>query len=103
MSLFPAAVEDAADARAQGKCEDCGGLLKPGKYQYDHIKPRGMGGLNTLENCRVRCTACHVQKTMDDDMPPMREADRKAKVKKQLPVAQGNPEIMRRYGIRVDK
>jgi 5-methylcytosine-specific restriction endonuclease McrA len=97
MSLFPAKVEDEADARAEGKCEVCGGLLK-GKYEYDHIKPRGLGGDNSLENCRVTCSRCHLTKTLDEDMPQMRRADRKAKLKKQLPVAAGSgPEIYRRY------
>jgi 5-methylcytosine-specific restriction endonuclease McrA len=97
MSLFPAKVEDDALARAAGRCEDCGGLLKPGKFQFDHIKPRGFGGDNSLGNCRVRCVRCHLQKTQDDDMPAMRAADRKAKVKRQLPVVDGKPEIGRRF------
>ena len=94
---FSAKVEDEAEARAAGRCEDCGGQLKPGKYQFDHIKPHGMGGESTLENCMVRCTICHMKKTMDDDMPPMRKADKQAKVKKQLPVAAGVSEIQRRF------
>src|SRR6185437_11109281 len=98
MSLFSAKVEEQAEARAAGRCEDCGGQLKPGKYQLDHIKPRGLGGDNSLENCQVICTPCHLKKTLDD-MPPMRRADRKAKLKKQLPVAAGVPEIARRFGI----
>jgi 5-methylcytosine-specific restriction endonuclease McrA len=96
---FSARIEDEALARAKGMCEDCGGQLKPGKYQFDHIKPHGMGGESTLENCRVRCVVCHIKKTMDDDMPPMRKADKQAKVKKQLPVAKGMSEIARRYKI----
>ena len=94
---FSAKVEDEAKARAAGCCEDCGGQLKPGKFQFDHIKPHAMGGESTLENCRVRCVVCHLKKTMDDDMPAIRTADRKAKVKKQLIVADGDPEIMRRF------
>jgi 5-methylcytosine-specific restriction endonuclease McrA len=96
---FSAKIEDEALARAKGMCEDCGGQLKPGKYQFDHIKPHGMGGESTLDNCRVRCVVCHLKKTMDDDMPPMRKADKQAKVKKQLPVASGMSEIARRYKI----
>ena len=96
MSLFPARVEDAADARAAGRCEACHGLLK-GKYEYDHIKPRGLGGDNSLENCQVRCIRCHLQKTQEDDMPAMRAADKQAKVKKDLPVAAGVSEIARRF------
>jgi 5-methylcytosine-specific restriction endonuclease McrA len=97
---FTAHVEDQALARANGSCEDCGGQLKPGKFQFDHIKPHGLGGESTLENCRVRCVRCHFIKTMDDDLPPMRKADKQAKVKKQLPVAVGVSEVARRFGIK---
>jgi 5-methylcytosine-specific restriction enzyme A len=96
---FSARVEDEAYARCNGKCEECGGILKPGKFQYDHNKPHGLGGESTLENCIVRCTVCHLRKTMEEDMPPIRKADKKAKIKKQLPVAAGVPEIARRFGL----
>ena len=94
---FSAKIEDEATARAAGQCEDCGGQLKPGKYQFDHIKPHGLGGESTLENCRVRCSRCHLQKTLEEDMPQMRTADRKGKVKKDLLVAAGLSEIARRF------
>ena len=81
---FSAKTEEQAEARAAGRCEDCGGQLKPGKYQFDHIKPRGLGGDNSLENCRVRCTACHLTKTMEQDLPPMRKADAKRKAAKDV-------------------
>lgn len=84
MSLFSAKVEEQAEARAAGRCEDCQGQLKPGKYQFDHIKPRGFGGDNSLENCRVRCSACHLKKTQEEDMPPMRKADAKRKASKDV-------------------
>lgn len=100
MSTFSAKVEEEADKRAAGRCEDCGGQLKPGKYQHDHIKPKGMGGLNTLENCRVRCIRCHLIKTLEEDMPPMRKADKQAKVKKGLLVAPGASQIARRFGLK---
>ena len=92
---FSAKIEDEATARAAGCCEDCGGQLKPGKYQFDHIKPDGLGGASTLDNCRVRCVRCHLEKTLNDDMPPMRKADRQAKIKKDLPVAAGMSEIQK--------
>lgn len=97
---FSAKVEEDAEKRADGRCEDCKGQLKPGKFQFDHIKPHGLGGESTLENCRVRCVRCHLVKTMDDDMPTMRRADKQAKVKKQLPVAFGTSEISRRFGLK---
>ena len=97
---FSAKIEDEAEKRAKGLCEDCGGQLKPGKFQLDHIKPHGLGGLSTLENCRVRCTRCHLAKTMDSDMPTMRKADKSAKVKRQSPTAEGVSDIARRFGVK---
>jgi 5-methylcytosine-specific restriction endonuclease McrA len=96
-SGFSAKVEDEARARAKGFCEDCGGQLKPGKYEFDHIKPRALGGDNSLENCRLRCVACHLIKTQEDDMPAIRTANRKGKVTHGLIVAAGMPEIARRF------
>jgi 5-methylcytosine-specific restriction endonuclease McrA len=98
MTGFSAKTEDEAYARANGRCEDCQGQLKPGKFQFDHIKPRGLGGDNSLGNCRVRCTVCHLKKTMDEDMPQMRKADHKAKTKARLPVARGAGTELQRRG-----
>ena len=97
---FSAKVEDEAEARAKGLCEKCGGQLKPGKFHFDHIRAHGSGGESTLENCQVLCVRCHIEKTLEEDLPPMRAADKKAKVKKSLPVAAGVSEIARRYGIK---
>ena len=96
---FTAKVEDEAQARAKGQCERCGGQIKPGKFHFDHIIAHGSGGESTLGNCQVLCVRCHLEKTMEEDLPPMRKADRKAKVKKNLPVANGKSELARRYGI----
>lgn len=85
---FTAHVRDQADVRAQGRCEICGGLLKPGQFEYDHLKSAGLGGDASLSNCYVLCRPCHLKKTMEEDMPLMRAADRKAKGK--LPVAAGD-------------
>ena len=95
---FSAKVEDEALKRAAGQCEECGGALKPGKFHFDHIKPHAMGGLSELPNCQVLCVRCHLAKSLEQDMPPIRSADKKAKVKKNLPVAAGDgPEISRRF------
>lgn len=96
---FSAKVQDQAAERASGKCEKCGGLLK-GRLFFDHKLADGLGGLPTLENCQVLCARCHIDKTMDEDNPKMRAADRKAKIKKQLPTANGVSEISRRYGVK---
>lgn len=66
---FPRSVKAAAFLRANGRCEDCTARLVPGKFQYDHDLADGLGGLPTLENCTVRCTACHSVKTAKGDVP----------------------------------
>jgi 5-methylcytosine-specific restriction protein A len=93
---FSAKIQAEAFARANGRCEQCGGMLKPGQFQYDHKKPHALGGESSLENAQCLCSACHIAKGQED-MPPMRKADKQAKVKKQLPVAAGASEIARRF------
>lgn len=95
---FSAKVQDDAFKRANGICEGCGGMLKPGQFQYDHIKPHAMGGDSSLANVQLLCTACHIAKSQTDDMPDIRRADKKGKVKRELFVAAGVSEIARRYG-----
>lgn len=76
---FPKKVKVAALKRADGKCEGCGQPLKPGRFQFDHIVPDGLGGEPTLENCKVLCSgsraSCHGIKTHEEDTPRMRKAD----------------------------
>jgi len=73
---FPAKVKAAAFERANGKCESCTGKLYPGRFHYDHDIPDGLGGEPTLDNCVVRCTACHGVKTAKQDIPMIAKADR---------------------------
>src|ERR1700720_787164 len=87
-----AKVQAEATLRAQGKCEECGGMLKPGQIHFHHRKPVWKGGDNSLENCKVICTADHLAADEDHDFDNMHAADRKGKVKKDLPVASGEPE-----------
>lgn len=47
--------------------------------EYDHIKPDGLQGEPTLENCQAACGACHKQKTHEIDRPIMAKADRTRK------------------------
>lgn len=63
---FNARTRAKAFERAAGKCEDCGAKLSLGKYQFDHDNPDGLTGEPTLENCVVRCTPCHAEKTKHD-------------------------------------
>lgn len=99
---FSAKVEEDAQKRAAGCCEGegCGGLLKPGQFRFHHIKPRWKGGGNSLENCKVLCTACHLAADEDHDFDNMRKADKKGKATEKLPVAAGMSEIARRFRIK---
>lgn len=76
---FTKKVKLAALKRADGKCEGCGQPLQPGRFQFDHIVPDGLGGEPTLENCKVLCSgsraSCHGIKTHEEDTPRMRKAD----------------------------
>ncbi|WP_201829657.1 HNH endonuclease signature motif containing protein [Microvirga zambiensis] len=83
-SEFAKATKKAAFARCcrpDGipKCEECGQLLRAGRFQYDHDKADGLGGDNSLENCMVLCsgskTSCHSLKTEQHDKPLMQKAD----------------------------
>ena len=72
---FPAEVRKQAWKRCAGKCEKCTAKLFPGKFEYDHIRPDGLGGEPTLENCQVLCSSCHLPKTVEEDRPIMQKAD----------------------------
>lgn len=61
-------------------CELCDKLIL-GVPEYDHIKPCGLGGEATIENCMVLCGACHRRKTHEQDRPVMAKADRQFKAK----------------------
>ena len=97
---FTAKVQAEATLRANGKCEDCGGQLKPGQIHFHHRKPVWKGGDNSLENCKVLCTADHLAAEEDHDFDNMRKGDKKGKAIKQLPVAIGVSEIARRFGLK---
>ena len=98
---FSAKVEEQARERAGGRCEECGGLLMPGRSEVDHIKPCELGGGNELANARVLCLRCHMVKTVDEDLPQMRKADKKAKAAS-VEHVRGLTEIQRRFGIKPD-
>jgi 5-methylcytosine-specific restriction enzyme A len=66
---FPVSVKVAAWKRCGGLCEECGCLLKPGRFHYDHSNPDGLTGEPTLDNCLVLCSgpnSCHGEKTKND-------------------------------------
>ncbi|MBF9233959.1 HNH endonuclease [Microvirga alba] len=80
---FPKAVKVATFKRCGGpdnpRCEECGQPLRPGRFQFDHIKADGFGGEPVSENCKVLCSgsraSCHSVKTEEEDKPRMRKAD----------------------------
>lgn len=76
---FPARVKRAAWLRSGGHCERCTAKLFPGKIEYDHVLPDGLGGEPTLENCECVCSACHTAKTHGQDRPRIHKAERQAK------------------------
>ena len=79
---FPAAIRLAAWDRCKvdGKprCEICLGIIV-GRAEYDHVKPDGLGGTATIDNCQVLCQKCHRIKTHTEDRPIMAKADRQKK------------------------
>jgi 5-methylcytosine-specific restriction protein A len=73
---FTAKVKWEAWQRCKGKCEKCLSRLTPGRFQYDHVIPDGLGGLPTLDNCEVLCSACHDPKTREKDVPAIAKSKR---------------------------
>lgn len=73
---FTKATKLAAYRRSRGRCEECGGLLVPGKFAYDHRNPSEFSGDNTLENCQCLCVGCHGAKTALKDVPAIAKSNR---------------------------
>lgn len=70
---FSKAVQRAALARANGRCEGvltddsrCPCALQVGRYHYDHIVPAALTEDASLANCQVLCRPCHAAKTVVD-------------------------------------
>lgn len=42
-----------------GFCAYCGVKLNPKKFDIDHIKPKYLGGRNTIENLNPSCRRCN--------------------------------------------
>ncbi len=65
------------DERGIPHCEGCGIVLVSGNVHFDHNKADGLGGDNSLGNCKVLCIkTCHAKKTLTQDNPIMQKADR---------------------------
>jgi 5-methylcytosine-specific restriction protein A len=65
-----------AFTRCEGKCEGCGSLLRPGRFDYDHDLPAAFAGDNSISNCRVLCDGCHGKKTGERDIPAIAKSNR---------------------------
>ena len=70
---FSKAVQRAALARADGRCEGlltdgsrCPCMLQVGRFHYDHVVPAALAENVALENCQVLCRPCHAAKTVVD-------------------------------------
>jgi 5-methylcytosine-specific restriction protein A len=77
---FSQKVRKAAFARACRNgipyCENCGIELRAGNIEYEHIRPDGLQGDPTLENCGCWCrSSCSRKKTDTEDNPRMAKAD----------------------------
>jgi len=62
-------------ARANGSCERCSAVLKPGEGEIDHILPCELGGTNEPVNGMLLCRVCHAEKTAKD-VGRIRKGDR---------------------------
>ena len=72
---FPRKIRAAVIARANGKCEKCAAVVKPGAFQIDHILAAEYGGEPTAANAQLLCLPCHAEKTAKD-VRGMRKAER---------------------------
>jgi 5-methylcytosine-specific restriction endonuclease McrA len=55
------AIRAAVVARDKYTCKLCGHHTR--KPNVDHIKPRSMGGADTMDNLRTLCAGCHSRVT----------------------------------------
>ena len=69
--------------RSEGLCEGlrssgerCNANLKHKPYHFDHVIPDAIGGDNSLQNCAVLCTDCHLEKTTKRDVPIIAKSKR---------------------------
>jgi len=69
---------EACHVDGKPRCAICLGIIT-GRPEYDHVKPDGLGGEPTIENCQVLCRKCHKLKTHEEDRPIMTKADNQKK------------------------
>lgn len=70
---FSRAIKRAAYTRSGGCCENssCGIALPAGwgGIEYDHVIPWTISHDSSLDNCRMVCARCHLDKTLSADRP----------------------------------
>ena len=61
-------LRDACWKRDEGRCQECGERVywnappeHPLKFDMAHVKSRGSGGSDTLENVQTLCHQCHMK------------------------------------------
>lgn len=59
-----AVIKRATDAKGVIRCEECHDAAKA--FDIDHINPDAMTGEPTLENAKLLCKGCHLEKTKLD-------------------------------------
>src|SRR4051794_4076022 len=59
--FFTKAEHDALYLAADGRCEECGGLLEPG-WHGDHVTPYSDGGRTDVVNGQALCPVCNMKK-----------------------------------------
>lgn len=72
---FTKSVKLAAWNRCNGICECCE-MKITGRPEYDHELADGLGGDNSIDNCKVLCSKCHRAKTSNHDVPMIAKATR---------------------------
>lgn len=65
-SAIPPRVKLRVFDRCGGRCAKTGVKVRPGHFQYDHIKALKNGGENRESNLQLLCTDAHKVKTRDD-------------------------------------
>jgi 5-methylcytosine-specific restriction endonuclease McrA len=60
-----------------GNGQRCNAELGRG-VEFDHVVSLGIGGDNSLENCRAVCLQCHKHKTRTNDVPKAAKTKRQS-------------------------
>ena len=60
-------IRQAVLIRDAWQCQDCGRVCADKREAHvDHVKPKALGGQDTLDNLRTLCIRCHGRKTVQE-------------------------------------